>query len=222
MANYKKSRQTKEKILTACRKLFYEEGYINTYYEDITKETGLSPGVIHYHFQSKRNIASIIYNEFMASNKKLVDEVLGNEYDLQIKTAVEFHTYMNLIINDSNFQKFYTEICSDRIIVDLFSDIGTYFYRLHRDEYNLNISDNMLKIVNLTTVAAEVELFLNYFRGELDISSEDLIEFNIRLTFEMLTIDYNRINEIIEISKALYANMNFALKNYFQIELIKK
>lgn len=221
MASYKKSHQTKEIILAASRKLFYEKGYINTYYEDISNETGLSPGNIHYHFKSKRYIASIIYNEFMVGVKKLVEEVLGNEYDLQIKTAVDIRTYMNIIIDDSNFRTFYSEISSDRITIDLFSDVGTYFFKLHRDEYNLNISDSMLKIINLCTAASEVELLVNYFKGNLDITSEELIEFNMRLIFEMLSIDYNRINEILEISKSLFSNLHLELKDFFKLEFIK-
>jgi AcrR family transcriptional regulator len=216
---YKKSRKTKEKIIDACRRLFYENGYINTRYEDLSEATGLSPGVIHYHFQSKKNMAGIIYDEFLTSNKVLINQLLEEEYELQVRTAVEIRSFMNLLLTDEKFKKFYLEICLDRVIVDLFRETGVYFYQLHRDEYNLDISDEMIAMINITTAAAETELIMNYFRGDKAYSFEDIVEFNIRLNYELMAVDYAKINEIVEISRYIYNNLNVRFKDCFELDI---
>ncbi|QSX07655.1 TetR/AcrR family transcriptional regulator [Alkalibacter rhizosphaerae] len=216
---YKKSRNTKEKIINACRRLFYENGYINTRYEDLSEATGLSPGVIHYHFQSKKNMAGIIYDEFLTSNKALVNQLLEEEYELQIRTAVEIRSYMNLLLSDDKFKRFYLEICQDRVIVDLFRETGVYFYQLHRDEYNLDISDGMIAMINITSAAAETELIMNYFKGDRAYSFEDIVEFNIRLNYELMAIDYEKINEIVEMSRYIYDTLQVRFKDHFELDI---
>jgi len=53
---------TKEQITKTARELFTERGYFNTSIRDVSKEAGLSTGAIYYHFKSKEEIASEIFN----------------------------------------------------------------------------------------------------------------------------------------------------------------
>ena len=47
MGKYQNGLETQEKILDACRVLFYEKGYDKTTFADISKMTGINQSAIH-------------------------------------------------------------------------------------------------------------------------------------------------------------------------------
>lgn len=63
MARNKYPEETKEKILEAAQRLFYEKGYDNTTIQDIIDGLGgLTKGVIYHHFKSKKDILKEVTN----------------------------------------------------------------------------------------------------------------------------------------------------------------
>ena len=56
----KQGQKTKNIILEASAKSFYEKGYDATSFSDIVKITGLSKGNITYHFKTKKDIVEAI------------------------------------------------------------------------------------------------------------------------------------------------------------------
>lgn len=58
---YKKSEETREKIVTTARKLFAEKGYEHTDMKEIAKELGMTHAALYYYFGSKLDLAWEIY-----------------------------------------------------------------------------------------------------------------------------------------------------------------
>ena len=56
MPGNKAGQKTRAQILAACSELFYEKGYDNTTFADITAATGILNGSIAYHFRTKEQI----------------------------------------------------------------------------------------------------------------------------------------------------------------------
>lgn len=221
MAKYKKSNITIDAVLRACKKLFYEKGYTDTHYDDIVSESGIRSGLVHYHFKKKSKIAGIIYNELLMNNKNLIHELLSNKYDLQICTAVEIRNYMNFIFNNEYFKRFYYEIALERIIIQYVKPVGELLFELQVDEYKLPISNDLLKIINISSFALENETVISIIEGYVNMSHNELCEFSLTRIFEFLSIDQKRIKEILRISEEVFNNLNIELKENFQIELIE-
>lgn len=217
MSSYKKSEITRDAVIDACKKLFYENGYIATHYNDIVAESGISPGLIHYHFKKKSNIAGIIYTNFLESNKSFVEGVLKENYDLQIGTAVEIRNYWNLFIKNEKLFRFFYEISKERIIVECFKEVGENFYNLHKKKYGLPINDEQLKLINISGSAFESEAIIALYEGYLNLSKNEVCEFAIRTVYEFMGIDYNRIEEIIKISAEVYKKLDIRLEDYFRL-----
>lgn len=220
MGTYEKSKVTKQAVIDACKKLFFEKGYTNTHYNDIVKESNVSSGLIHYHFKQKRNIAGIIYREFLIHNKNFIYDLLSEQYDLQISTAVEIRNYLTLFLSDENLIRFYYEISLERIIMDYAKDTGEQFFKLHRDEYNFTISDEQIKAINISAVALEVENVLALIEGYINFTINDICELVIKTVYQFMSVDYERIKQIITISNDIYSNMNIRMNKYFSLELI--
>lgn len=217
MSSYKKSEITRDAVIDACKKLFFENGYIATHYNDIVAESGISPGLIHYHFKKKGNIAGIIYTNFLETNKCFVEEALKENYELQIGTAVEIRNYWNLFTQNERLFRFFYEIAKERIIVECFKEVGENFYDLHKKRYHLPINEEQLKLINISSSAFESEAIIALYEGYLGLSITEVCEFVIRTVYEFMGIDYNRIEEIIKLSAEVYESLDIHLEDYFRL-----
>ena len=54
---YKKSEETREKIITTARKLFAEKGYEHTDMKTIAGELGMTHAALYYYFKNKTDVA---------------------------------------------------------------------------------------------------------------------------------------------------------------------
>ncbi len=219
MAKYKKSEFTMEVVIESCKKLFYEKGYKNTRFVDILKDSNVNTGLMYYHFKKKSNLAGHVYAQFLEKNKLFVQRMIGDTYDIQICTAVEIRILWHLINTDERFKRFIYEASLDRVIVEHFREMGEEFYRFHNIEYGLNISDEMLKIINISNLGSESEIIVSYIEGYLQLSGQEVSEFDIRNFFELMSLDRATIQQIINVSDEVFSKMNVKLRDYFELEL---
>lgn len=72
----KSGRNTKQKIVSAAWKLFYEQGYDDTTVDDIVFESGTSKGSFYHYFESKDALLSslnILFDEKYEELMKIID-----------------------------------------------------------------------------------------------------------------------------------------------------
>lgn len=99
----KQGEQTRKKIVKSSNDLFYQHGYHHTAFSDIVKATGLSKGNITYHFKSKEDILTAVFE----LRKKRIQKVL-TAWDRDYTDAtVRLNNFINsLIIGKKKLIKF--------------------------------------------------------------------------------------------------------------------
>ena len=69
--------KTKNKIISAAWRLFYEQGYDNTTVEDIVRESGTSKGSFYHYFDGKDALLGTLAALFDEKYKELTPELSG-------------------------------------------------------------------------------------------------------------------------------------------------
>ncbi|RBP68992.1 TetR family transcriptional regulator [Alkalibaculum bacchi] len=224
MASYKKSAETKKKILDASKKLFYEKGYKATSCKEICELADVNLGLIHYHFKTKKNIASIIYANSLLEVKDLVRIKMNKiyrYYELKYGTAIENWVFMSGYLMDENYRRFFYEICQENVLVDERTDIIDFFYRLHVNIYNLDISPKEVKLIRVCVAAITMALVEKHVENYLDLSIEELIEYKIRNLYKLMKLSDEDINDIVKTSYDMYQNLNIEFGKHFEIYRIE-
>lgn len=215
----------KEHILETATQLFYEQGYKNTYLDQIAEICDITKPLISYHFKSKSNLAREVNDSclFDFKNKtalKLYTNYFkGKKTDLQVSTAVEIRLYNHLFLSDPKAMRFLKELANDKY-EDLFSLDSIRLYKIHDRRYHLDIqkdTDEISMIANAAR-AASFSILWAYDRGDFNCSLEDCLDYITRLNFVLMHIDKKRIDAILEESKQVLKQVPFEFKPYFQIE----
>lgn len=72
---YKKSKETKDRILTTAKRLFYEQGFDNTSLRQICKDSNINHSLIYYYFENgKYGIGQFLNNQHTRNCLKAVSK----------------------------------------------------------------------------------------------------------------------------------------------------
>jgi AcrR family transcriptional regulator len=121
MKKYANGVVTKDNIIDVCKELFCLKGYLGTTYLDICQKTKIHPGSIKHHFQSKKNIATFIFNEMMQLFYQKTAELFPQEDDQQ-QVILAMGMYQKLLFKDAVFRRFTSEYSSKDIHASSLSD----------------------------------------------------------------------------------------------------
>jgi TetR/AcrR family transcriptional regulator, transcriptional repressor for nem operon len=72
---------TRQKLLTAARKLFLYQGYANTSVGDICREAGVNRGNLYFHFPGKRELAIAVLETARERELPFMRRAMGDEPD---------------------------------------------------------------------------------------------------------------------------------------------
>lgn len=109
MGKYQNGLETQEKILAACRELFYEKGYDKTTFADISKMTGINQSAIHYHFKSKENLLQLIYSATVKKNNELVEFYSDRSTSALAKFFFGGQLYLYKAYHDAEYRRFFID-----------------------------------------------------------------------------------------------------------------
>lgn len=217
---YRKGMNTKHKILLVSKKLFVENGYIDTSCKRICKEADVNLGLIHYHYKSKKNIGSTIYAYFLIEVKDFVKRVMCEKfhnYELKYATAVENWVFLNLLLNDERYRRFYYELCKENFLIDENTKVLEFFYRIHVNTYNLNITPNEIKLIRVASASLTTGLVVKYVENYFDMTLDELCEYKIRNMYRLMKLNDNEIDDVVEVSYDIYKKINVKLEDYFKL-----
>lgn len=219
-----KSNTQRENILIAATKLFYEQGYKNTYLEQIADICEITKPLISYHFNSKAALAREVAEAYNAENKnrisfKVYKHFFNMErYDLQVSTAVEIRMVRMLMLYDEKVFRFTIERADDKYD-EFHGKHNTPLYEIHDRRYKLNINheaDEITMIAKAAGAAASAVAFA-YKRGEIDCTLEQCLDYTVGIAFRLMRIDDERIEEILAQSKEVISKLDFEIAPYFKI-----
>ena len=120
----------RQHIIAVCKKLFYQNGYANTTYDDICKAADIPPGTITYHFDGKRGIGAAIEDEYEPQNKIYIEKMCANRnYSKTLLMAIEnFHMWRRNF-EDENLRRFLRDMSSERVPTTAAYEAVRFFYQ---------------------------------------------------------------------------------------------
>lgn len=216
MAEYATSKESRNKIIEACKELFFLQGYKKTTYVDICNKANSNPGLINYYFKTKKNIAAYIYGEFYLLIKECVKmHMLKNYgyYDLQYGTTLEFRILTYLINNNPRLQTFYYDISVEGIEYDI--ELFYCCFKLLVDEYRLNFSEDEIKLIETSIVGSTMGITKRQVEGYFNCDFYMIYKFIVKSMFTSLGITSQRISEIFSVTEEMFSHMEVELQDYF-------
>jgi TetR/AcrR family transcriptional regulator, transcriptional repressor for nem operon len=82
---------TRDHIVEAADRLFYEQGYEKTSFSDVADAVGLSRGNFYHHFKSKDEMLNAVINLRLANTQKMLErwEIEGKNPEDRIRSFIQ-------------------------------------------------------------------------------------------------------------------------------------
>ena len=214
----------KNKIIEVATKYFYEQGYTNTFFEQIAEACNISSPLISYHFNRKSALAKAVSDKYTGENKnriafKVYKSFYGlRKYDLQYSTAVEILLTNRLIHEDKKVMRFMKER-ADSYYEDMQSQSTVDLYRIHDRRYHLDINrdNDEISMLAFSAAGASLALRIAYYRGYIDCSFDEFNDYATAVHFRVMNLEKAKIDEILKESHKIIDQLDFKILPYFKI-----
>ncbi|MBL8965634.1 MAG: TetR/AcrR family transcriptional regulator, partial [Spirochaetaceae bacterium] len=156
---YRKSGESRARILEAAGRLFAERGYYEVGVGDIAEAAGMGRASIYYHFEDKERIARALYDSIAARIYDAADGVAGEAGDLLLRTLVLYILLFRHIALNKATQAVYYDLVryADYDAANLERLKNTVFHDLKRlaAAYGARLSDQRViaSIISADAVA---------------------------------------------------------------------
>lgn len=185
---YQKGIETKDKIVAAAKKIFYEKGYKNSTIKMITEEANVSLSAVPYYFRKKDEIVKDIYNEYLEKIYILLQENIPEKTDSYLMHFCASKIYYHIILDDEKNRRFYYEIGVAEPNYQLTSPFIDNVYDNYAKDFNIHLTDLQRQLMRISDGGARREVFYRYFNDMLDISVDDLIDYITSLAGTLIGI----------------------------------
>ena len=181
---YKKSIETRKKIIDTAIKLFNEKGYYDTNIKDIADELNIVHSSIYYYFKNKEYIAREIFDDIAEKIAKITKQIYEEKNDILLVILVMYILIFKYLALNKATQSLYYDIIrfSDYDKKNLERLKNTYFegIKILYDKYNVELPENLMIAYILTSDAFAKALFKGIVNGFLDFSLREAIDYFCR------------------------------------------
>ena len=108
--NTKENEITKRKILYAAKKEFAEKGFNGARMNSIASIGGINQALLHYHFDSKKNLYNSVFEHFMGNSAAKLSEFIETEFNTWNMPIEEKLCAIIYLIVSVNMKAYDTEI----------------------------------------------------------------------------------------------------------------
>lgn len=197
---YRKSAETRKRILDTSEKLFREKGYSNTYIKDIAREAGIGHPVIYYYFKNKEDIVRILFDDVMEQITDCISQLNMTIDDSLLVLLVEHILVFKHIAFDRVTQFVYFDIIkySDYSRDRLKEISSIYFQNLINflDANNIIHNEKEAIAYLVTSDGFAKSLFRGIITGALDYTFEEAVDYFFRnMLLSRIEIDECEFNE---------------------------
>ncbi|MBN2350197.1 MAG: TetR/AcrR family transcriptional regulator [Bacteroidales bacterium] len=98
---------TKDKILKAAEKLFYQNGIDRTSIKDIAKESGTNIAALNYHFKTKENLIDMLFSKMLSVFDPILPDIFAMDLSLVLKIRKFIDTYTALLVKFNPYISFF-------------------------------------------------------------------------------------------------------------------
>lgn len=198
MVKQKAGEKKRKLIIDVCKKLFYNNGYNNTTYNDICAAADIPPGTITYHFDNKRGIAGVIEDEYEAQNKIYIERMCVNKgyTKTQLMAIENFHMWKR-DLEDAKLRNFLLDVSAERVPSEAAFRAVKYFYQCVIDDRGIDISERELQLVISAQIGMSDAVLSMLARDLSAFSYEEAGHFSIRFFLRQLGVPDAESEEII-------------------------
>ena len=210
MAGYKKGQETKQKIYTAAKKMFYHFGYKHSTIEKIAEEAGVPVGLVNYYFK-KDEIIFEIYKEFCANIRKEITNQVVKKLENTLQAHLLFtRVFFAVILSNDKNKEMYKEIFTNELL-----DVGAEFmnetdFRRIVYDFKIDISDSIFHRLITAEYGARRALLLDRYDRLDSVRNKDLINFLATIAVRLAGVDIGVIMSNVRKSDALFNEMDLS------------
>ncbi len=185
----KKGLDTRNKIIQAARKIFYEYGYTHSTIKMIKEEAGVSLSAIPYYFEKKDQMVVEIYNDFLGSIYDFINEKLTEEIDSYL---LQFHAskiYYDIIINNPKNYRFYYEVSIAQSNYEFLNPFMKRIYSNYARDFNIPLTDKELSLLRMADSGSRREILINFYNNQINLTLDEFIDYVTSIAGNLLGIN---------------------------------
>lgn len=207
MVERKTGEKKKQAILKVSKELFYEKGFKDTTFTDISKVLDCPASTISYHFGSKIELATIIQGEYSRQNKIYIESIVGDAYSKTMLMALEILNMWKRNLENDKLRRFLIETGADSSIVVNYFDYIKYLYKVVIDEHNLEVSDDRLSLMAATQIGMTHEILVIADTDLVPLSYIGYASHVITVFCKMIGFNEVQITKLIENALAIFKTL---------------
>jgi AcrR family transcriptional regulator len=181
---YRKSGESRERILEAAGRLFAERGYYEVGMGDIAEAAGMGRASVYYHFKDKERIARALFDSIFARIYEAAEGAAAASGDLFLHTLVIYILlFRDIALNKATKAVYYDLVhYADYDAANIERLKSTLFRDMKRlaAEYGARLSDKRVIASIMASDALAKALFKGMMNGVLDFSLEEATDYFCR------------------------------------------
>lgn len=218
--NYSAGIQTRKKILSSAKKLFYVNGFKKTSLQQIAKDAGIRQSLLYYYFESKDTLATEIFLELNVTHDRMIlDEIKRRKLIISktVERSLYVASYFRLCLLNQNLAAFIAEVNE----IDLqYNDAFTQSaYKAIIDDNPSSLDETTFEFIVIQNLGINTLLFRLFTTNILKATIDEIIRFKVIQLLKSLSIRKERINILLEEIFNLEKDIQFNLIDYFEVKL---
>jgi AcrR family transcriptional regulator len=181
---YRKSAETRERILKAAGRLFEERGYYETNIGDIAEEADIGRASMYYHFPDKESIARALFDTFADRIIAAAEGAAAGDGDLLLRILIEYILLFRDIALNPKTQAVYYDLVTyadyDAANIERLERTTFRFAKQLAAAYGARLTDERLAAMIITSDAFAKAMFKGIMNGLIGFSLEEATDYFCR------------------------------------------
>ncbi|MBF7096505.1 TetR/AcrR family transcriptional regulator [Alkalibacter mobilis] len=215
---YKKSFETRKKILNVTKELVLEKGWKDISVRDIAERAGVKNPLLYYYFKNKQGIADYILGTLILKTLDFAEKSVPLKEDCMLSHFIYVSLYYRILLEEELYQTLYMESThpfdSPVLIVDDY-DLN-YMVTKQFDEilknYQVDMNEDLLKAYTISAFSIATSIFRSIISGNLNMGYREAMLFITRFWILSVGIDEKVFKE--KLNKAIDFVMEIDLKEF--------
>ncbi len=193
----KKGELTKQMILEAAKKEFYEKGYLNARMNQITKTLNIQPSWITYYFKTKENLAAELFREMFDKINAVIEASDIQIYDVLHVHFVRIRLLYRILLRDENTRLFFYELNKKKVMSVIMKPMVDEMYREIIKKYHITVTGEEFCMIREIDAAGRMTFFEKYLEGQYSLSLDDAVTILEGVVPRLLGMDAGTIDSML-------------------------
>ncbi|QSX08279.1 TetR/AcrR family transcriptional regulator [Alkalibacter rhizosphaerae] len=192
---YKKSIETRRKILNVTKELVLEKGWKDISVRDIAERAGVKNPLLYYYFKNKQGIADHLLGSLILRTLDYAEYRVPFKEDCMLSHFVYVSLYYRILVEQELYQTLYLESVhpfenpvDDIDDYDLNYMVTKQFNEILKN-YGVDLEPQLLQAYTISAFAIGTSIFRSLVSGHLDMSFREALFFITRFWIISVGID---------------------------------